>query len=654
MINSKVSKSGETASFFCCDFIIFVKKYVYFTMKEKNKNKGVSKKKSPRDISPSTLKVINIGGSSLFYIFSFCLLACYRGDFLFRLQELSIFLPTGNFFAEYMTKPAGFLFYVSSFLLQFFYYPILGAFIFTALLALVQYLVHKSFSIGRNFLLVSLLPSALILLSLTQLDYTIYVTPHREIVYTYVLGILSTLSLFLLYRSIKPFWAKRFYIILMTCVFYPLIGFYALIAIPLIAVYEIITFRKKEELFVLLALSLLIVLFIPRFYYHYVYDVLNVGYIYFYGLPVENFSEVMYMWVPVIALFVSLFLLQFFCKIEQSGVITSKTLALNILAWIFCLSMVIVFTYKDKNFDIQLKMERALGKNDFNEILKIADKTKDIEPNRVIVQYRNIALFRKGQLLEKMFTYPNGAADYKTHSSAGVTLMSAHNIFYHYGRLNFSYRWSMESITKRGLSAEYLKYMAKVATFNEETALAEKYFDALKQTLFHKKWAEENAVFLYDKDLHKQQEEYEKIHPLNVYDEEFWEDMDNVEVCNLTFYGNMTKGTQEMFEHSIASVLTKKEIRPFMSKFRIFVKVNGANRIPTHLQEAAMLFRDLEKYELDKSVKFDQHIVNRYKDFHRMVSALGGESEENNKKYQEKFGNTYWYYYFFNNDIKTN
>ena len=91
-----------------------------------------------------------------------------------------------------------------------------------------------------------------------------------------------------------------------------------------------------------------------------------------------------------------------------------------------------------------------------------------------------------------------------------------------------------------------------------------------------------------------------------------------------------------------------------MSKFRIFVKVNGANRIPTHLQEAAMLFRDLEKYELDKSVKFDQHIVNRYKDFHRMVSALGGESEENNKKYQEKFGNTYWYYYFFNNDIKTN
>jgi len=620
----------------------------------KEKNKKASKKKLPRNISPSTLKMVNIGGSSLFYIFSFCLLAFYRGDFLFRLQELSIFLPTAPFFAEYMTKPAGFLFYISSFLLQFFYYPVLGAFIFTTLLVLVQYLVYKSFPLGRNFLLVSLFPSALILLCLTQLDYIIYVMPDQEIVYTYALGVLSTLSLFLLYRSIKPFWAKILYIILIACLFYPLVGFYALIAILLIAVYEIITFRKKEELFVLLALSLLIVLFIPRFYYHYIYDVLNAGYIYFYGLPTRNFSEVMSMWIPVIALFASLFLLLFFYKIKQSGVITTKTLVLNILAWIFCMLIVTVFTYKDKNFDIQLKMERALGKNDFDKILKIANETKDVVPNRVIVQYRNIALFRKGQLLEKMFTYPNGAADYKTHSSAGVTAMSAHSIFYHYGRLNFSYRWSMEFITKRGLSAEHFKYMAKVAMFNGETALAEKYFDILKQTLFHRKWAEENSVFLYDKNLFEQQEDYKKIYPLTVYNGESWESSDNVEVTNLTFYRDLSGGTREMFEHSIAAALTMKDIKPFMNRFQTFIKINGDNPIPVHLQEAAMLFIDLERIEVANPIKYDQHVVNRYKDFHRMVSTMGGESEENNKKYQEKFGNTYWYYYFFNNDMKTN
>ncbi|MDR0230982.1 MAG: DUF6057 family protein [Dysgonamonadaceae bacterium] len=621
----------------------------------KEKNKKAPKKKLPRNISPSTLKMINIGGSSLFYIFSFCLLALYRGDFLFRLQELSIFLPTGSFFAEYMTKPAGFLFYISSFLLQLFYYPVLGAFIFTMLLALVQCLVYKSFPLGRNFLLVSLFPSALILLCVTQLDHVIYAMPDQEVVYTYLLGILFTLSLFLLYRSIKPFWAKRFYIILMACLFYPLIGFYALITVLLTALYEILSFRKKEELYVLLVLCLVTILFIPRFYYHFVYDVLNVKCIYFYGLPLRNFEEMLFPRIPVIALFVSLFLLPAFYKIKQSNEITPKTLTLNILAWVSCLLIVIAFTYRDKNFDIQLKMERALSKNDFEEILKIADKTKDVAPNRAILQYRNIALYRKGQLLDKMFTYLHGSAEHKSDSLASVTAMSAHSIFYHYGKLNFSYRWGMEFITKRGLSAEHLKYMAKVAMFNGETALAEKYFDILKQTLFHRKWAEENSVFLYDKNLFEQQEDYKKIYPLTVYNGEFWENSDNVESTNLTFYRDLSGGTREMFEHSIAAALTMKEIKPFMNKFQTFIKINGDKPIPVHLQEAAMLFIDLERIEVANPIKYDQHVVNRYKDFHRMVSVMGANmNEENTKKVQSKFGNTYWYYYFFSNGMKTN
>lgn len=598
----------------------------------KNKNKKVNKS-------------INIGGSLLFYIFSFCLLAFYRGDFLFRLQELSIFLPTGDFFTEYMTKPAGFLLYISSFLLQFFYYPVLGAFIFTALLALLQYFVYKSFPFGRNFLLVSLLPSALILSRLTQLDHIIYVIPDQEFVYAYVLGVLFTLLLFLLYRNIKPFLAKMLYILLMTCIFYPLIGFYALISILLIAIYEIITSWKAKQSFILLVVSLLTVWCIPLFYYHFVYDVSNVAYLYFYG-----------MLYPVVVLPVLLFLLPAFHKIKKPDEATAKTLILNILAWIVCLLIVVVFTYRDKNFDMQLGMERALGKNDFDKILKIADENKDVIPNRAIVQYRNIALFRKGQLLDKMFTYPNGSAEYKSDSLASVTIMVAHSVFYHSGRINFSYRWAMESVTKQGLSAEHLKYMAKAAMFNGETKLAEKYLNTLKQTLFHKKWAEENIAFLYNRNLFEQQEEYKKIYLLTDYDENSWENSDNVETSNLNFYSRLTSGTREMFDYSIAATLTLKDIRLFMNRFQVFLKINGNNKIPTHLQEAAMLFADLEKYQFADHVKFDQHIVNRYKDFHRMVNTIGADkmNEENSKRIQSKFGNTYWYYYFFSNNLKTN
>ena len=623
------------------------------------KDKKASRLKSSEIIVPVVLKKINISVNALFYIFSFCLLAFYRDDFLYRLQELSIFLPTNHFFAEFMTKPAGLLFYFSSFLLQFFYYSVIGAFMFTSLLALVQFLVYKSFPFIRNFLLVSLLPSALILLCLTQLDHIMYIMPDKEIVYTYPLGVSFILLFFLLFRNIKSFFVKILYVLLITSVFYPFAGFYSLIAALLIAGYEIITSTKAKQPFIFLTVSALTVFFIPLLYYYCVYDVMNRTYIYFYGLPVRNFTEGLSRWIPVIILPISLFVLLVFCRIKKSNEITGKTLHLNILTWIVCLCMVVAFTKKDKILDIQLKMERALGKNDFNTILKIANETKYIVPNRTIIQYRNIALSRTGQLLDKMFTYPHGLVNYQS-PLVTCTAMSAHSIYYYYGRLNFSYRWAMEHITKRGISAEHLKYMTKVATFNGETELAEKYFAALKQTLFYRNWAEENVVFLYNHNLFEQQDDYKYIYPLTTFNEGLWENSNNVEANNLTYFCNLQSDTPETFEHSFAAALIKKDISSFMAKFHLFVKINGDNSIPVHLQEAAMLFIDLENkevgiFEILSPIKFDQRIVNRYSDFHNLVRTIGMDMNKKNKeKFHSRFGNTYWYYYFFNENLVIN
>lgn len=621
----------------------------------KEKNKKTSKDKQSHEVSSSVVNVINMGGSLLFYVFAFCWLGIFKGDFLFRLQELSIFLPTSEFLADYMTKPGGLLFYASSFLLQFFYYPYLGAFIFTALLALVQYLVYKNFPLGKRFFLFSLIPSAIALLCVTELDYIMYMMIDQEAIYSYVLGIAFTLVVFLMYKRVKPLWGKITYVVLTAGLFYPVVGFYALIAVLLMAAYELLASGEMKQSFILLGVSVLAILCIPFFYYNCVYDILNTRYIYFYGLPIKNFYESIGLWIPVVLLPVTLFLLLAFYKIKPSDKVTVGSLLLNIVSLIVCVLVVVVFTYKDKNFDIQLKMERAMGKDDFDEVLRIADESKDIIPNRVIVQYRNIALYKKGTLLDKMFAYPHGSAEYKSKSLVSATAMSAHSIFFHYGRLNFSYRWSMETMVKRGMSAEHLKYMAKVATFNGEIALAEKYFDTLKRTFFYKKWADEYSEFLYDRDLFKKQEEYKKVYSLTLYDEEFWEDTNNVEGCILTFFGDLMVGTREMFEYSIASVLTSKKIKPFMLKFQTFLQINRDNPIPTHLQEAALLFLDLKDFEIVIPIDFDPRITARYKEFNRMVNTLGPEvNDEKDKKYKNRFGNTYWYYYFFNRNMKTN
>ena len=66
------------------------------------------------------------------------LLATYNSEYLFRVQELSLFLPTTLFWNEQMAVPGGFLAYLGTFLTQFFYYPWLGTLFLIILWATIQ------------------------------------------------------------------------------------------------------------------------------------------------------------------------------------------------------------------------------------------------------------------------------------------------------------------------------------------------------------------------------------------------------------------------------------------------------------------------------------------------------------------------------------
>ena len=71
----------------------------------------------------------------LFFVAVWGLLAFRESAQLFRINELSVFLYDDLFYEEMMSMPAGILYYVASWLVQFFYYPALGATIYVALLA---------------------------------------------------------------------------------------------------------------------------------------------------------------------------------------------------------------------------------------------------------------------------------------------------------------------------------------------------------------------------------------------------------------------------------------------------------------------------------------------------------------------------------------
>ena len=84
-------------------------------------------------------------------------------------------------------------------------------------------------------------------------------------------------------------------------------------------------------------------------------------------------------------------------------------------------------------------------------------------------------------------------------------------LYYHYGLVNYSYRWCMEDCVMYGWRAEYLKLMAKNSIANGDYEVARKYLDMLGNTLFHKDWAEKYKTFLDHPDRVRESSEFGPI-----------------------------------------------------------------------------------------------------------------------------------------------
>ena len=97
----------------------------------------------------------------LFFVAVWALLVFCEPALLFRVNELSVFLYDNLFYEELMSLPAGILYYVASWFVQFFYIPLLGATIYVGLLAFVYWLTYRVFDISPRRRLLAMLPVCL-------------------------------------------------------------------------------------------------------------------------------------------------------------------------------------------------------------------------------------------------------------------------------------------------------------------------------------------------------------------------------------------------------------------------------------------------------------------------------------------------------------
>lgn len=232
----------------------------------------------------------------LFLVTVWGLLAFCEPALLFRVNELSVFLYDNLFYEEMMAMPAGILYYVASWLVQFFYIPVLGATIYVALLAFVYWLTYRVFDIPPKRRLLAMVPVVALLATNTQLGYWIFYMKIPGYYYVALLGVLFSLLVAWVVKK-SHFCLKPFLVAAWVAFAYPCIGVYALVSGIVIGVHVLCrAIAGKEGVLrvvvssLTLAAAALFAYIVPPYYYER-YTTVPLEEVYAVGLPASQWKS---------------------------------------------------------------------------------------------------------------------------------------------------------------------------------------------------------------------------------------------------------------------------------------------------------------------------------------------------------------------------
>lgn len=588
-------------------------------------------------------------------------LLAYDSDFLYRVQELNLFLYTPLFFQQQMVVAGGFLTWMGTYFTQYFYYPWMGVALLSLWWLLLMWLVKRAFRIPAYASVALLAPVVLLLITDVDLGYWIFYLKLRGHFFVATIGTAAAVALVWLYRLIPSRWQLRnVYILIATAVAYPLLGYYGLMAAGLMA---LMAWRLGGGLrsgllgkVVATLVALVAIVFIPLICYRYVYCQTPEGGIYSTALPVFCFlGEYPTYYLPygLLTAVLAVFALAYGAwadTLRRRYAVVGNVLALLILvaaAW--------TGWYKDKNFRRELIMTHEVENLNWDGVLQTYQTLGDDEqPTRMMWMLKNLALFRLGTAGDNMYHYKNGSAECNAPFQVRLTQTGAKIIYYHYGKLNFCYRWCLEDGVEFGWRVDYLKYMLKCAILNGEYKVAKKYIDILKKTKYYKDYAEHYEPYLNNRALVNRDPEMKPIlHFLNGPDA-LTSDNTLVELYLLNTFANETSNDPVYQEACLQAALQSKQIPIFWTQFSNYARLHAGQRMPIHYQEAAYLYGHLENNVDISHMPFDDEVKQNYDDFMAAAQQLQGMTEEQMKPLlYPRFGGTFYYEYFLIRGLKS-
>lgn len=590
----------------------------------------------------------------------------HESEYLWKVQELNLFLDTPLFLKQQMVASGWLLTWLGSWFTEFLYHPWLGVSLFCAWLALMMVAIGGAFRVPMKWAVVLLIPVAAVVAANVELGYWVYYLKLRGFFFAAAIGTTLAAGSAWLFRLMPSNFGLRYvYITVSTALLYPLIGFYGLLATLLMGIMvwgkvrkegtEVRGYGSISGRIALTGFALLNIIIWPLLYYHFVFYQTSMSNIWWTGLPIFIIDqEYAAYYTPYYILAGSLVFLAAMCGRWQ-GVLKWPVLS---LACQVVVAAVLVFGvqhfwYKDYNFHKELRMQQGVETLDWTSVLREGASLND-EPTRAIVMMRNLALLRLGRLSNEMYHYKTGSKASDTPLPLRMTQVVGRLIYYNYGQTNFCYRWCLEDGVEMGWRVEYIKYLIRCALVNGEERVARKYVNLLKHTRYYKPLALHYEQLLNQGTKGKglratlaADKEFEQILHLMTGEDRLATDGSVTEQFLMNQFIINDSDDPLYQEQAVISALWTKDIQTFWPRFFRYAMTHPNVHMPTHFQEAAFLYGNLE-HEVDISgMPFDKEVVQSYKDFMALAQQCRGMTEEQMKPvFYPRFGGTFYYEYY--------
>lgn len=499
-------------------------------------------------------------------------------------EQYQMFLFDTGYFLERIVLPGGLADYISEFLVQFYYMPVLGGAIIALLLMSIQAIswgLMKQYGMKAVFpgYLLSFVPSIVLWCAMGD----------QNLLLSFVVALSGALLMGWIHNRFHNRLVKVVFELVSTALVYWFLGPVVFLYAALMIGDTLMKGKQNGHMLsslgysaCLLILTVAWILLTTQSLQYPLYRIFSGLNYYRYPGTVSPLPLGVMIWTVVVVFFGMVpDGHAWIKKLQQSKVVMALAYVLVIVAsWFGIKASFDAMTYDLIDYDFLVRTEQ------WDKIIEKAEKMPATTP--LGVSCVNLALSQKGQLADRLFEfYQNGGEGlFPTFTRDMISPVSTAEIFFRLGMVNDAERYmfeAQEAIPNYRKSARLTRRIIECEIINGNYQVAAKLLRRLQKTLFYSNWANQTMALLGNEKAINRHPVYGKLRKYREKKQDFlFSDQEMDQMLGLLFLND--NHNKMAYEYLVCYELLQRDMEKFMQYYPLGRFV-GYDHIPRSFQE---------------------------------------------------------------------